>query len=131
MMTALIGAVAAMTCPDVGDYGSWKASASTAWHFRSSAVTIIGAEHSRDPSHGQFDRIASTFDGAKPTIVLFEGPDRGVGASRDETIRTGGESAFVRFLAKGAGIPARSIVSARIRSPGVERWNQAPSCTRP
>lgn len=109
MMTALIGAVAAVTCPDVLDYGSWQASASTAWDFRSSGITVIGAEHSRDPSHEQFSRIASAFSAAKPTLVLFEGPDRGVAASRDETIGIGGESAFARLLAKDAGVPAKSL----------------------
>ena len=105
---ALIGAMAA-ACPDVLDYGSWKPSAATEWDFRSHPVTVIGAEHSRDPLHEQFGRIASAFERAKPTLLLFEGPDRGIAGSRDETIRSGGESAFARLLAKGAGIPARSL----------------------
>ena len=109
MMTALIGAMVAAVCPDVLDYGRWTPAAATAWDFRSDAVTVIGAEHSRDPSHEQFARIASAFAMAKPTLVLFEGPDRGVAGSREETIRAGGESAFARFLATGTGVPARSL----------------------
>ena len=108
MMLALIGAIAAM-CPDVLDYGSWKPAAATVWDLRGDTVTVIGAEHSRDPSHEQFARIASAFETAKPTLVLFEGPDRGVAGSREETIRVGGESAFARFMAKSAGVPARSL----------------------
>ena len=105
---ALIGAMAA-ACPDVLDYGSWKPSGATEWDFRGSGATVIGGEHSRDPSHEQFARIASAFKTAKPTLILFEGPDRGVAGSRDETIRTRGESGFARLLAKGAGVPARSF----------------------
>ncbi len=109
MMMALIGAMVAAVCPDVLDYGSWKPAASTVWDFRGTGVKVIGAEHSRDPSHEQFGRIAFAFDTAKPTLVLFEGPDRGTAGSRDEAIRTGGESAFARLLAKDAGIPTRSL----------------------
>ena len=111
MMMALMGAAAAAaaTCPDVVDYGSWKATVSTSWDFRGAGVAVLGAEHSRDPSHEQFARIASAFASAKPTLVLFEGPDRGVATSREETIKAGGESAFARLLAKGAGVPARSL----------------------
>ncbi|NUT01597.1 MAG: hypothetical protein HOP96_11540 [Sphingomonas sp.] len=109
MMVALIGAMVAGACPDVLDYGSWKPSISTAWDFRSDSATVIGAEHSRDPSHEQFGRIVSAFETARPTLALFEGPDRGVAASREETIRAGGESALARLLAKSAGIPARSL----------------------
>ena len=109
MMMALIGAMVAGTCPDVLDYGSWKRAASTVWDFRSDGAIVIGAEHSRDPSHEQFERIASAFERAKPTLMLFEGPDRGEAESREQTIRAGGESAFARLLAKQAGIPARSL----------------------
>lgn len=102
-------AQSASACPDVLDYGAWKEAEAQLWDFRSPALTIIGAEHSRDPSHAQFARIESEFAAARPSLVFFEGPDRGIGDSADEAIRNGGESAFVRLLARKAGIPARGL----------------------
>jgi hypothetical protein len=112
MMMVLIGAMVAGACPDVLDYSSWKPTAASAWDFRADAVTVIGAEHSRNPTHEQFEHIASAFDTERPTLVLFEGPDRGMAGSREETIRAGGESAFARLLANGTGVPARSLEPA-------------------
>jgi len=99
----------AATCPDVLDYGAWKQTAETVWDFHGDAVTVIGAEHSRDPSHKQFARIASAFETAKPSLIFFEGPYRGIAGTKADTIRAGGESAFARLLANSSGILARSL----------------------
>ena len=99
----------AATCPDVLDYASWTAAPGQQWDWRGDRLTVIGAEHSRDPANEQFARIAAEFAKARPTLVLFEGPDRGVGANRDDTIRSTGESGYVRLLAKEAGLAARSL----------------------
>jgi hypothetical protein len=99
----------ATSCPDVLDYATWNETPGQLWDFRSPTLTIIGIEHSRDPSHEQFTRIAAEFTAARPTRVYFEGPDRGIAEDRDETIRNGGESAFARLLARESGISARSL----------------------
>jgi hypothetical protein len=111
MTTAALmaAAPASAACPDVLDYSQWKASAGQRWDFHGNGVTVIGAEHSRDPAHPQFGRIAAAFAESRPTLVLYEGPDRGIAGSREETIRAGGESAFARLLARDAAIPARSL----------------------
>lgn len=96
-------------CPDVLDYATWKEAPEQAWNYRSAQVTIIGASHSRDPEHEQFARIATSFAEARPTVVFFEGPDRGFKDSAEETIKATGESGYVRHLAAQAGIPARSL----------------------
>lgn len=100
---------ATSNCPDVLDYGSWKESEAQLWDFRGRALTIIGASHSRDPRHEQFERIENEFVAARPSLAFFEGPERGTGNARHETIEKGGESAFLRLLAREAGIPARTL----------------------
>lgn len=96
-------------CPDVLDYRSWRESPGQQWDYRSPDVLILGASHVRDPEHEQFARFAREFAAAKPTLVFFEGPDRGLLATSEQTIRKMGESGFARFLAKEAGVPARSL----------------------
>ena len=96
-------------CPDVLDYASWTEAADQQWDYRSPKVVVIGALHSRDPSHEQFARIASDFAAAKPTLVFFEGPDRGTRDSVDAAIRETGESGYLRFLAAAAKVPAKSL----------------------
>lgn len=112
-------AVAAQAAADrcearVLDYSGWRAAPDQAWDYRWSggeggALTILGAEHQRDPAHPQFARIASAFTEAAPNLVFFEGPDRGLGIDAEDTIRTRGESGFARFLAHSAQAEARSL----------------------
>jgi hypothetical protein len=101
--------VSPSACPDVLDYSRWSEAPGQAWGYRDDRLTIIGAEHVRDPAHGQFARIRAAFAEARPTIVFYEGPDRGVRADSDATIRETGESGYARFLAGEAGIAARSL----------------------
>lgn len=105
---AVPAAAAAAEC-DVLDYASWREAPGQQWDYRDGGLTMIGASHSRDPGHEQFPRIAAAFAEARPTLVLFEGPDRGIGADAEATIREAGESGYLRFLAHGAGVPARSL----------------------
>ena len=69
----------------------------------------FGAEHSSDPAHAQFAEIEKAWEAFKPTAAFYEGPNRPIAATRDETIRQAGESGFVRFLAARDGIPFVSL----------------------
>jgi len=91
------------------DYADWREAPGQQWDFRGEGLTLIGAAHERDPAHEQFARIASAFREAAPTMAFFEGPDRGIGETAEETIRSRGESGYLRFLAREANIPVRSL----------------------
>lgn len=91
------------------DYASWREAPGQQWDFRGPGLTVIGAAHERDPAHEQFARIAAAFREAAPTLAFFEGPDRGVGETAEETIRSRGESGYLRFLAGQANVPARTL----------------------
>jgi hypothetical protein len=111
---ALAAVAPAPASCEVLDYGSWHESAAESWDFRwpsagDPQLTIIGAEHVRDPAHPQFPKIAAAFAAANPTLVFFEGPDRGVRADAETTIRETGESGYARFLASQAGLETRSL----------------------
>jgi len=62
------------------------------------------AGHSADPADPQFRHIEDAWNKVKPTIAFYEGPNRPIAATRDETIKLTGESGFVRFLATRDGI---------------------------
>jgi hypothetical protein len=73
------------------------------------SLDYVGAEHLRDPAHPQFAAIDAAYAAARPTVVFYEGPDRGVGADGPDTIRTRGEAAYVRFLARQGQAAVRSL----------------------
>ena len=112
-LAAALAGGAPGACPDVLDYSGWRPAADQKWEWhwppRDPKLVMMGAEHARDPAHPQFVRIAAAFDAAAPTLVLFEGPDRGEKASAEETIRAAGESGFARYLARRAGAKVRSL----------------------
>lgn len=62
------------------------------------------AGHSTDPADPQFREIERAWSKVKPTIAFYEGPNRPIAATRDETIKQTGESGFVRFLATRDGV---------------------------
>lgn len=62
------------------------------------------AGHSTDPADPQFREIERAWTKVKPTIAFYEGPNRPIAATGDETIKQAGESGFVRFLATRDGI---------------------------
>jgi hypothetical protein len=64
-----------------------------------------GAAHSTDLNHKQFREIEEAWTKTKPEIAFYEGPNRPIFDSRDETIQKTGESGFVRFLAKRDNVP--------------------------
>ena len=72
-------------------------------------LTYFGSSHSDDPADPMFAKIDAAWERAKPTIAFYEGPDRPIFDDRDETIRRTGESGYVRFLAKKAGIPVARL----------------------
>jgi hypothetical protein len=65
----------------------------------------FGAQHSSDPAHPQFAEITKGWDAVKPTIAFYEGPNRPLAATGEETIKQVGESGYVRFLATRDGVP--------------------------
>lgn len=93
----------------VVDYADWKEAPGQVWDYDLPGLTIIGAEHSRTPSHPQFARIAGAFAESKPSLAFYEGPDRGVGADEAATIAAMGESGLIRYLAGRNGAQARSL----------------------
>lgn len=91
------------------DYGS------AAWDHRSDtllqleapgggALYYFGAAHSDDPGDPQFAAIEAAFAAFDPTVVFYEGPERPLRETREETIRDFGESGFVRHLAARGGL---------------------------
>ena len=64
-----------------------------------------GAVHSTDVKHKQFREIEEAWVKTKPEIAFYEGPNRPIFDSREETIQKTGESGFVRFLAKRDAVP--------------------------
>lgn len=59
--------------------------------------------HTSDPADPFFERLDELAAGFQPTVVFYEGPDRGTRPTRDETIRELGESGYARFLAAQMG----------------------------
>ena len=104
-----VAAPASACAKRIADYGTWREAPGQQWDFRDPALTVIGAEHARDPAHPQFERIRTEFEAAKPGVVFYEGPNRPIADSADETIRSAGESGYARFLARAAGLEFRSL----------------------
>ncbi|WP_303312478.1 hypothetical protein [Hymenobacter sp. BT730] len=73
------------------------------------SVYYFGAEHSQNASHEQFSRIKKAFAEAKPTVVLFEGPNRGIDSTETGTITKFGESGYVRYLARQQNVRVESL----------------------
>lgn len=69
----------------------------------------FGAEHVTDPANPQFEAIERAWNTLRPTVAYYEGPNRPLAETRDETIKQTGESGFLRFLAKRDGVPIASL----------------------
>jgi hypothetical protein len=69
----------------------------------------FGAQHSADAVDPQFAAIEKAWNEVKPTIAFYEGPNRPIAATGEETIKQAGESGFVRFLATRDQIPFVSL----------------------
>ncbi|WP_210486196.1 hypothetical protein [Rufibacter aurantiacus] len=95
-------------------YKGWKETLATQWTLSLPGPTggnlqYLGAVHSTDPAHPQFAQIKQTWQAQKPTLVFFEGPNRGTAATEEETIKQFGESGYVRFLAQAEAIKTQSL----------------------
>lgn len=120
MLAALLAALLTQADPIAAcerrllPYEGWTETPDTVWSLDLPAASggrlvYLGAEHSRDPAHEQFARIEAAFVESQPTVVFYEGPDRGVGAAAADTIATRGESGYVRLLAASTGATVRGL----------------------
>lgn len=90
-------------------YAGWRETPDAVWSLDipggpGGRLTYLGARHSRDPADPQFAGAETAFRAAAPTVVFYEGPDRGVGADGPDTIATRGESGYIRWLAARDGV---------------------------
>ena len=96
------------------DYADFIETENTKWSLKLSNVNNInlvyfGAIHSKNPSDIQFERIDSLWEMSEFDIVFFEGPDRGVFTTREETIEKLGESGLVRYIANKDTVLTQSL----------------------
>lgn len=102
-------------CEDeVRSHADWLAEPDSTWSLsietdRGSGLRYVGARHATDPSDAQFAGIATAWEETRPTRAFFEGPDRGIAATAEETIDRFGESGYVRFLAARDSIPVSTL----------------------
>jgi hypothetical protein len=91
----------------------WKETAATKWEetlkINKGSLYYFGALHLDNPNDKQFTDIKKRWESFKPTIAFFEGPDRGIDTTDVLTIQKFGESGYVRFLAKQAGVKTLSL----------------------
>lgn len=89
-------------------HGNWKETKDTKWEIllttSKGSLLYYGAIHEDDPKHKQFAEIKKRFEEFKPTVVFYEGPNRGTAENDTLTIQKFGETGYVRFLAKQANI---------------------------
>lgn len=114
-MLAILAAAAVLNADPVAaceervvSYAGWRESPDTVWNLdipgeAGGRLVYVGARHSRDAADPQFAGIEAAFRAAAPTMVFYEGPDRGVGADGPDTIITRGESGYARWLAAQGG----------------------------
>jgi hypothetical protein len=92
----------------------WKETPSVKWDYdkngtADAALLYLGAEHLDDAHHPQFEKIKNKFENFKPTIVFYEGLNRGIAETDTSTIRQFGESGYARWLAHKSNIPSMSL----------------------
>ncbi|HEY0897204.1 MAG TPA: hypothetical protein VGE15_11680, partial [Sphingobacteriaceae bacterium] len=95
----------------------WKETSLTEWNLRlessgEGTLFYYGARHEDDPADPQFREISRHFESFKPTVIFYEGPDRGIAETGPETITRFGESGYIRFLALKAGIRTMGLEPA-------------------
>lgn len=96
------------------DYRDFVETDSTKWNLtllKDEKIILLyyGATHSKDPLHLQFVEIERAWNSAKFDIALFEGPNRGIQSTKEETIEKLGESGFLRFLASRDSVEVQSL----------------------
>ncbi len=95
----------------------WKETPGTEWNLRlgssgQGALFYYGARHEDDPADPQFGEISRLFESFRPTVIFYEGPDRGIAETGPETIARFGESGYIRFLASKAAIRTMGLEPA-------------------
>jgi len=76
-------------------------------------LRYIGVRHTSNPADSQLVAMRQVWRDLTPTIAFYEGQGSFVGASADSSVLADGEPGFVRYLARQAGIPARSLEPPR------------------
>ncbi|MFP5286003.1 MAG: hypothetical protein ACLGI9_09725 [Thermoanaerobaculia bacterium] len=76
-------------------------------------LLYYGIRHTFSPDDPQIDEIEKLWTAFRPDIAFNEGGNPPIGSSREETVRKGGESAFVRFLAARDDVPVASLDPTR------------------
>ncbi|MBC8767806.1 hypothetical protein H4O18_07375 [Arenibacter sp. BSSL-BM3] len=122
LLVLLIGYAAMAKAQTLGDckdllleYADFMETDSTQWHLNlkdntnSTALLYFGAIHSKDASHPQFQEILVAWNSGEYDIALFEGPNRGILSTMEETIVKLGESGYVRYLANEKDILVASL----------------------
>jgi hypothetical protein len=74
----------------------------------STAVLLFGAEHTRNPSDKQLERLRRLFTAFRPDVVLVEGRPGGPFAGLSDPVVQFGESGFAYALARKGGLPCYS-----------------------
>ena len=77
------------------------------------ALLYFGAAHTFDPASPQVAQIEREWQAFSPDIAFNEGGLPPVASTRDEAVRTGGESGFVRFLAARDDVPTTTLDPSR------------------
>lgn len=96
------------------DYRDFIETDSTKWNLSlikddTTVLLYYGAAHSKDPSHNQFAEIENAWRASEFDIALFEGPNRGILTTKNETIEKLGESGFLRYLASQDSVETQSL----------------------
>ncbi|MBW3660912.1 MAG: hypothetical protein KY397_04685 [Gemmatimonadetes bacterium] len=99
---------------EIRSHADWIAEPDSTWSLTigldaGGALRYVGARHSTDPSDPQFVEIVGAWETLRPTRAFFEGPDRGIAATAEETIERFGESGYVRFLAARDSVPVSTL----------------------
>lgn len=103
------------TCAgEIRSHADWMAEPDSTWSFSidpaaGGSLRYLGARHADDPGDPQFTWIEATWRAERPTRAFFEGPDRGVAATAEESMERFGESGYVRFLAVRDTVPVSTL----------------------
>jgi len=76
-------------------------------------LLYYGARHTYLPGDPQIDEIERLWTAFRPDIAFNEGGNPPIESSREDTVRKGGESAFVRFLAARDNVPVTTLDPSR------------------
>ncbi|MBX7230239.1 MAG: hypothetical protein K1X48_11630 [Burkholderiaceae bacterium] len=76
---------------------------------KSSALLYVGIRHTYESSDPQIALIEKFFTEFRPTLVLIEGGNWPVAASKTDAIKLYGEMGFLRFLAASEKLESRSF----------------------